>query len=104
MDDVKKTYREGEQATKEAWRESDGDVSVADHVGNVGDELRKDAGNAGDDLANAGDNYDRKGDNYDRTGDKSATTASNEAWRKADGDESLADKVGNAGDEIRDKV
>jgi hypothetical protein len=97
MDDVKKTYREGEQATKEAWRESDGDVSVADHVGNVGDELRKDAGNVGDDVANAGDNYDR-------TGDKSATTASNEAWRKADGDESLADKVGNAGDEIRDKV
>jgi hypothetical protein len=89
MDDVKKTYREGEQTTKEAWRESDGDVSVADHVGNVGDELRKQAGNAGDTLDDAGDK---------------ATTATNETWRKADGDESLADKVGNAGDEIREKV
>jgi hypothetical protein len=97
MDDVKKTYREGEQATKEAWRESDGDVSVADHVGNVGDELRKQAGNAGD--AVDGDDKSATGD-YD----KSATTASNEAWRKADGDESLADKVGNAGDELRDEV
>jgi hypothetical protein len=95
MDDVKKTYREGEQTTKEAWRESDGDVSAADHVGNVGDEVRKQAGNAGDNLDDAGETYDR---------DKSATTASNEAWRKADGDESLADKVGNAGDELRDKV
>jgi len=37
MDDVKKTYREGEQQTKEAWREADGDVSVADNVGKVGD-------------------------------------------------------------------
>ena len=46
MDDMKKTYREGEQATKEAWREADGE-SVADHVGNVGDEIRKQAGNAG---------------------------------------------------------
>ena len=27
-----------------------------------------------------------------------------ETWRKADGEEDLADKVGNAGDEIRDKV
>ena len=25
MDDVKKTYREGEQNTKEAWRKADGD-------------------------------------------------------------------------------
>ena len=50
MDDVKKTYREGEQETKEAWREADGDDSVADHVGNVGDELRKQVGNVGDDL------------------------------------------------------
>jgi hypothetical protein len=40
MDDVKKTYREGEQETKEAWRKSDGDESLADKVGNAGDELR----------------------------------------------------------------
>jgi hypothetical protein len=55
MDDVKKTYREGEQETKEAWRKADGDESVADKVGNVGDEVRKDLGNAGDDLSNAAD-------------------------------------------------
>ena len=50
MDDVKKTYREGEQDTKEAWRKADGDESLADKVGNAGDELRKQAGNLGDDL------------------------------------------------------
>jgi len=100
MDDAKKTYREGEQQAKEAWRKSDGDESLADQVGNAGDELRKQAGNAGDDLTPGGD-LDR-GATYDA--DKSATTASNEAWRKSDGDESLADKVGNAGDELADKV
>ena len=47
MDDVKKTYREGEQETKEAWRQADGEESLADNVGNAGDELRKQAGNAG---------------------------------------------------------
>jgi hypothetical protein len=83
MDDVKKTYREGEQKTKEAWRDADGH-SLADDVGNVGDEIRKDLGNAGDDVDG-----------------NSTTTTDKEAWRKADGDESLADKVGNAGDELR---
>ena len=29
---------------------------------------------------------------------------SKEAWRKADGDESLADKIGNAGDDMRRTV
>ncbi len=89
MDDVKKTYREGEQETKEAWRKVDGDESLADKVGNVGDEIRKDLGNTGDDLSDAGYN--------------SADT-SKEAWRKADGDESLADKIGNAGDDMRRTV
>ena len=42
MDDVKRTYREGEQAIKEAWRKSDGDDSLADKVGNAGDDLRRD--------------------------------------------------------------
>jgi hypothetical protein len=89
MDDMKKTYREGEQATKEAWRKADGDESLTDKVGNVGDELRKDAGNAGDSL--------------DNTPDATSDT-SKEAWRKADGDDSLADKVGNAGDDLRREV
>ena len=89
MDDVKKTYREGEQQTKEAWREADGEVSPADHVGNVGDELKKQAGNLGDDI--------------DTTTDRTSDTGK-EAWRKADGDESLADKIGNAGDDLSRKM
>src|SRR4029453_1733723 len=83
MDDVKKTYREGEQEAKEAWRKSDGDESLADKVGNAGDEMRKDLGNTGDDIANAGDDV--------RT---TTSAADKEAWRKSDGDESLADKGG----------
>ena len=94
MDDVKKTYREGEQETKEAWRKADGDESLADKVGNVGDEVRKDLGNTGDDLSNA-DSTDPNRAGYD---------SSKEAWRKADGDESLADKIGNAGDDMRRTV
>ena len=35
------------------------------------------------------------------TGDDMNTTSAKETWRKSDGDESLADKVGNAGDELR---
>ena len=41
MDDVKKTYREGEQETKEAWRKADGDESLADKIGNAGDDMRR---------------------------------------------------------------
>lgn len=44
MDDVKKTYREGEQTAKEAWRQADGDESLADKVGNAGDDLRREMG------------------------------------------------------------
>jgi hypothetical protein len=86
MDDVKRTYREGEQGTKEAWRGADGE-DLADKVGNAGDELRKQAGNAGDDLDGDADGPNAKA-----------------AWRKSDGDESLADKLGNAGDNIRDEL
>jgi len=93
MDDVKKTYREGEQNAKEAWRKSDGDESLADKVGNVGDEMRKDLGNTGDDIRDAGNDV-RTSNDYDTNADK-------KAWRDADGNESLADKVGNAGDDLR---
>ena len=93
MDDVKRTYREGEEKAKETWRKSDGDEDLGDKVGNLGDEVRKDLGNTGDDLSNAG---------YDSTDpNKAGYDSSKEAWRKADGDESLADKIGNAGDDIR---
>ena len=50
MDDVKRTYREGEDKAKEAWRKSDGHEDLADKAGNPGDDIRKDLGNAGDDL------------------------------------------------------
>ena len=49
MDDAKKTYREGEETAKEAWRKHDGE-DMADKVGNAGDDLRKDLGNAGDEI------------------------------------------------------
>ena len=62
---------------------------MADHVGNVGDELNKQAGNLGDDLNTTADR---------------ASDSGKEAWRKADGDESLADKIGNAGDDMRREV
>ena len=50
MDDAKKAYREVENKTKEEWRKSDGDESVADKVGNAGDDIRQGLGNAGDDA------------------------------------------------------
>jgi hypothetical protein len=53
MDDVKKTYREGEETAKEAWRKRDGE-DLADKVGNAGDDLRKDLGNAGDEIHRTG--------------------------------------------------
>jgi len=40
----KATYRQGEDASKEAWRHADGDDSLADKVGNAGDDLRREAG------------------------------------------------------------
>lgn len=86
--DPKNTYREGEQTTKEAWRQADGDESVADTIGNAGDELRRQAGNLGDDLDHG----------LDDAGD-----AAKRAQRGADG-EDLADKIGNAGDDLRREV
>ncbi|MFL5679735.1 MAG: hypothetical protein ACJ77B_03960 [Chloroflexota bacterium] len=52
MDDMKKTYREGEESSKEAWRNRDGE-DLADKVGNAGDDIRKNLGNAGDDADKA---------------------------------------------------
>lgn len=49
MDDLKKTFREGEESTKEGWRNRDGE-DLADKVGNAGDDIRRDLGNLGDDL------------------------------------------------------
>ena len=49
MDDAKKTYREGEETAKEAWRKHDGE-DMADKVGNAGDDMRDALGNAGDEM------------------------------------------------------
>ena len=49
MDDVKKTYREGEETAKEAWRKRDGE-DVSDAIGNAGDDMRKELGNVGDEM------------------------------------------------------
>lgn len=54
MDDVKKTYREAEQDVAEASRAADG-TDLADHVGNIGDEARKDLGNLGDEVREGAD-------------------------------------------------
>ncbi len=54
MDDLKKTWREGEQGVAETSRGADG-TDLKDHVGNIGDEARKDLGNLGDDIRDGGD-------------------------------------------------
>jgi hypothetical protein len=50
MDDAKRAYREAENKTKETLRRSDGEESVADKVGNLGDDVRTGLGNAGDEA------------------------------------------------------
>lgn len=50
MDDVKRTYREGEESTKEAWRNRDGE-DLGDKLGNLGDDVRKELGNLGDEAS-----------------------------------------------------
>ncbi|HEX8939342.1 MAG TPA: hypothetical protein VF763_04185 [Candidatus Limnocylindrales bacterium] len=57
MDDLKRTYREGETGAKESWRDADG-TDLKDQVGNMGDEARKDMGNVGDKLRH-GTDHDR---------------------------------------------
>ena len=49
VEDVKRTYREGEEKTKEAWR-GVGGTDAEDEIGNAGDDIRKGLGNAGDEL------------------------------------------------------
>src|SRR3954452_11607197 len=82
MDNLKSTYREGEETTKETMRKADGDESLADKIGNAGDDLRKEAGNLGDDLKSG------------------ANDMGNDARSNTRGDD-LDDRVGNAGDDLR---
>ncbi len=64
MDDLKKTFREGETGVKSGVRKADGDESLTDKLGNAGDEVRKTLGNAGDDLRSKDndrtDDHDRR--------------------------------------------
>ncbi len=64
MDDVKSTGREAVNATKETMRKADGDESLADKVGNLGDDIRDGLANAGDDVRSG---VDEAGDEVDRT-------------------------------------
>lgn len=67
MDDVKQTYRHGENKTKEAMRKADGDESLADKVGNLGDDIRHGLGNAGDEIRDTADDAGDRADNeFDR--------------------------------------
>ena len=59
MDDVKRTYREGEESAKEAWRKADGEEDAADTLGNLGDAIKKGLGNAGDQLDDDMERRDR---------------------------------------------
>jgi hypothetical protein len=63
VEDVKKTYREGEEKTKEAWRGVDG-TDAKDEIGNVGDDIREGLGNAGDEMRRK--DPDRVDDTADR--------------------------------------
>jgi hypothetical protein len=54
VDDLKKTFREGEETGKETWRKTDGE-DLSDKVGNAGDDIRKGLGNAGDDARKEAD-------------------------------------------------
>lgn len=55
MDDLKQGYRETEDKAKETWRKADGEEDLADKVGNLGDDVRKGLGNAGDQVDDAFD-------------------------------------------------
>jgi len=63
MDDIKQGARDLEDKSKETWRKADGDESVADKIGNAGDDIRRNLGNAGDDAREGMDDtttdYDR---------------------------------------------
>jgi hypothetical protein len=64
MDELKSGFREGEETTKETWRNRDGE-DLADKLGNAGDDVRKELGNLGD---KADDNADRAAE--DRPADR----------------------------------
>lgn len=65
MDDLKSGFRETKDKVKGALREADGNEDLGDKVGNLGDDIRRHAGNAGDKVSDEIDK-DRANDPSDR--------------------------------------
>jgi hypothetical protein len=60
VDDLKAGYRQTKDDAKEAWRKADGKEDLGDKVGNLGDDIRRGVGNAGDQLDDELDEQTRK--------------------------------------------
>ena len=65
MDDAKRAYRDAENETKEQLRRSDGDESLADKAGNLGDDIRTGLANAGDEVDEEVDRAKLRGEHGD---------------------------------------
>jgi hypothetical protein len=50
VDDLKAGYRKTKDDVKETLRKADGEEDLGDKVGNLGDDIRREAGDAGDKL------------------------------------------------------
>jgi hypothetical protein len=50
--------RGADETAKETWRKADGEESASDKVANLGDDIRKELGNAGDDMSRTADRMD----------------------------------------------
>ncbi len=58
MDDAKRVQREAEETAKETMRKMDGTTDLDDKVANLGDDINKNLGNAGDAAREAADDLD----------------------------------------------
>lgn len=90
MDDAKRLQREAEETAKETARKMDGTTDLDDQVANLGDDVSKHLGNAGDAAREAvhdvGDNLKESGDDARR------------------GVENVVDDVEDGADELRRDV
>ena len=60
MDDLKSGYRDVKDGAKKAWREADGEEDLGDKVGTLGDDIRRNVGEAGDKVGEAGDTVENE--------------------------------------------
>ena len=65
MDDAKRMLRDAENEAKERARRSDGDESLADKAGNLGDDIRTGLENAGDEVDEQVDRAKFRGEHGD---------------------------------------